>query len=288
MMRLGLVDFDTSHAIEFTRRLNHAGLPEAQWVDGASVVAACPGVSRMAPERIPGFTAELEAIGVPLAASPRDLIGQVDGVLVCSLEGGVHLERARPFLEAGLPCFIDKPLACSVADARAIFALAARHGAPVFSSSAMRFAPGVVGLPRAGIRGVVSHGPALHLTPADGPGNPGLFHYAIHAAEMLFTVMGPGCEAVSCLSTDGADAATGRWRDGRLGTVRGIRDGAKEYGLLVFGEAGITHHPVSTEYAYRELLKAVVAFMASGEPPVSAEETLELIAFLEAGSRGHC
>src|SRR4051794_14898061 len=114
MLQLGMLDFDTSHCVEFTRRLNHLDIEPEQWVDGARVAVACPGESRMAPERIPGFRRELEALGVPLVERPEDLIGRVDGVLVESLEGGVPLDRARPFLEAGLPCFIDKPFACSV------------------------------------------------------------------------------------------------------------------------------------------------------------------------------
>ncbi len=53
MIRLGIVDFDTSHAVEFTRRLNHVGIAEDQWVEGARVVAGVPGVSEVAPEVIP-------------------------------------------------------------------------------------------------------------------------------------------------------------------------------------------------------------------------------------------
>src|SRR5206468_2203099 len=133
-----------SHAVEFTRRLNHKGIVQDQWVDGARVVVACAGESRMAPERIPGFKKEMEQLGVPLVDQPTDLIGQVDGVMIESLEGGVHHERARPFLQAGLPCFIDKPFTCSVADAKKIATLSARHQVGVFSSSSLRYAPEVV------------------------------------------------------------------------------------------------------------------------------------------------
>src|SRR5262245_61860117 len=60
MIRLGIVDYDTSHASEFTKRLNHVGIAEDQWVEGAKVVAGCPGTSQISPERIPGYTKELE------------------------------------------------------------------------------------------------------------------------------------------------------------------------------------------------------------------------------------
>ena len=70
MIRLGMLDFDTSHTVEFTRHLNHVGIEEDQWVDGARVVVGCPGASRIAPERIPGFRSEMERHGVPLVADP--------------------------------------------------------------------------------------------------------------------------------------------------------------------------------------------------------------------------
>src|SRR5262245_5424219 len=140
MIRLGMLDFDTSHAVEFTKRLNHKGIARDQWVRGATVVIGCPGESKMAPERIAGFKKEMVELGVPLVENSTAMIGQVDGMLIESLEGGVHLERAKPFLQAGLPCFIDKPFACSVADARKIAALSTKHKAPVFSSSSLRYA----------------------------------------------------------------------------------------------------------------------------------------------------
>ncbi|MFO1095203.1 MAG: hypothetical protein U0992_18150 [Planctomycetaceae bacterium] len=86
MLRLGIVDFDSSHCIEFTRRFNHVGLTSDQYVDGARVVAGWPGTSVM-PERIPGFRNEMVAAGVPLVDAPDQLVGQIDAVLILSLCG---------------------------------------------------------------------------------------------------------------------------------------------------------------------------------------------------------
>ena len=38
MIRLGIVDFDTSHVVQFTKRLNHIDIAEEQWVEGAKIV----------------------------------------------------------------------------------------------------------------------------------------------------------------------------------------------------------------------------------------------------------
>src|SRR5665213_2822539 len=141
MIRLGIIDFDTSHVVEFTKRLNHKGIDKDQWVDGAEITLGCPGDSQLAPERIAGYKKEMESLGIELVKNPADLIGKVDGVLVESLEGGAHLARAKLFLEAGMPCYVDKPFACTVADARAMVQLSEKHKAPLFSASSLRYAP---------------------------------------------------------------------------------------------------------------------------------------------------
>src|SRR5438128_2696349 len=141
MIKIGLVDFDTSHVVEFTKRLNHVGTSEKDWVEGAKVVAGWPGDSKIMPERIPGYEKELRGFGIEIVAKPADLIGKIDAVMIESQQGSRHLERARPFLEAGLPTFIDKPFAGSVNEADAILALATRHNAPLMSCSALRYDP---------------------------------------------------------------------------------------------------------------------------------------------------
>jgi hypothetical protein len=296
MIRLGMLDFDTSHAVEFTKRLNRKGIARDQWVEGAEVVVACPGGSRMSPERIPGYIKEMKKLGVPLVEKPTDMIGKVDGMLIESLEGGVHYDRARPFLDAGIPCFIDKPFTCSVADARKIAALSARKKAPVFSSSSLRFAPELVAFnddARNGkVLGVFSYGPAPYFeSKSDVPSNPGLFHYGIHAVEILYAVMGPGCTRVHCHHEKNVDVVVGQWKDGRLATVRGIRAGASGYGFLAFSDEGIKHVTLGTRYIYRELCKQIVSFFQTKKPPIELTTTIEMMAFMElalksAGNHG--
>jgi hypothetical protein len=233
------------------------------------------------PERIPAYTEDMKKLGVPLVERPEDMIGKVDGMLIESQEGGVHWERARPFLEAGLPCFIDKPFTCGVADARKIVELAARKNVPVFSSSSLRYAPELVQFVRDSkhgpVLGAVTYGPApLHER------NPGLYHYGIHAIEILYTLMGPGCERVTCLHENDVDVVTGQWKDGRLATVRGIRKGKGDYGCLAFTEAGVQAVPIGTAYIYRELLKQVVDMFRTNRPPLDVAVTVEIVAFIEA------
>ena len=286
MIRLGILDFDTSHVIEFTTRLNHKHADKEQWAEGAEVVIGCPGESRIMPERIPGYKMQMEKLGVPLVEKPADMIGKVDGMLIESQEGGVHWERARPFLEAGVPCYIDKPFTCGVADARKIVELASKKKLPVFSASSLRYAPELVeyvGDTKHGkVLGALAYGPA----PLSGSErNPGLFHYGIHAVEILYTLMGPGCQRVTCTHEKDCDVVTGQWDDGRLATVRGIRGGHADYGCLAFSEKGVQPVPMSPKYIYRELLKWIVEMFVTGKSPLDPAVTVEIVGFIEAAYR---
>lgn len=280
MIRLGLVDFDTSHAVEFTKRLNHIDIGEDQWVDGAKVVIGVPGTSKISPEGIPKYAAKLKEYGVPFVDDPAELFGKIDAVLIESVDGSVHKERAMPFLERGIPTYVDKPFACSPADAKAMVDVATTKHVPLMSSSSLRYAPEVVAAKEAGeIVGVSTFGPA----PLDVTGrNIGLFHYGIHPVEMLYTLMGTGCRRLSCIAGPDGEVVTGMWDGGRIGSVRGIRKGQADYGFTTFGAKKVTTQGVGTQFIYRELLKHIVAMFQTGEMPIDLRETLEIVAFIEA------
>jgi predicted dehydrogenase len=290
MLRLGIVDFDSSHCVEFTRRINGIGVPDDQRVEGARVVLGWPGTSEMAAERIEGFRPQVEALEVELVDDPVQMIGRVDAILILSLSGTPHLERTRPFLAAGLPVFVDKPIACRSEDAREMFRLADEADVPFFSGSGMRFCQEVIEFcehrdGRYGrVHGAVSFGPAWRAE-----GNPGLFHYGIHPVEVLFELMGPGCQSVTAHSGDDAEMVLGTWNDGRQGLVRGGRAGGTAYGFTAWCEHAVIQQNISTRYSYRNLCQHIVDTLSGhSPPPVSANETLEVVAFIEAALESEC
>jgi virulence factor len=284
MLKLGILDFDTSHAVEFARRLNHVGKDEDQFVDGAKIVIGCPGESKLSPERIAGFTEQMKKMDVPLVDKPADMIGNVDAMLIEAVDGSVHYERAKPFLEAGIPCYVDKPFTCSVADARKIVDLAAKKKLPLFSSSSLRFAPEIVeymaDAKQGKVLGAVTWGPAS-LSGVENR-NQGLFHYGIHAVEVLYTLMGSSCESVTCTSDKAVDVVTGHWKDGRVATMRGTRSGPGNYGATAFAEKSTKTIDIGTKYIYRELLKKIVETFTTGKPPIDIAVTVEIVAFIDA------
>lgn len=281
VLKAGIIGLDTSHVPAFTGLLNNpkAG-PEFA---GVKVVAAYPDGSPDIPssrDRVEGFTKELrDKFGVEIVDSIDALLEKVDVVLIESVDGRKHLEQAIPVFKSGKKVFIDKPIAGSLAEALRIFELAKAHKTPVFSSSATRFAGPIVAVkknPKVGeILGCLAFSPC----PLEEH-HPDLFWYGVHGVEILFTVMGTGCETVSRTHTKDAEVVTGTWKDGRIGTFRGIRAGKGDYGAVVFGKAGIESAKGYT--GYEPLVKEIVTFFKTGTPPVSAEETIEMFTFMEA------
>jgi predicted dehydrogenase len=280
-LRAGLIGLDTSHVIAFTRALNN---PKAQGdLADVRVVAGYPGGSpdvAASRDRVAGFTKDLrEKYEIEIVDSIEALLQRVDVVLLESVDGRPHLEQVKPVLKARKPVFIDKPVAGSLADAIRIFELAKEANVPCFSSSSLRFYPAIKKArtdPEIGaILGCDTYGPC-----SLEEHHPDLFWYGVHGCEALFTIMGTGCESVSRVHTAGTDLVTGKWKDGRVGTFRGIRTGKADYGATVFGTKKVL--PVSGPGGYEPLVVEICKFFKTGKPPVSAEETIEIFAFMEA------
>ncbi|HJT31079.1 MAG TPA: Gfo/Idh/MocA family oxidoreductase [Pirellulales bacterium] len=281
MIRVGIIGLDTSHVTAFTSVLNN---PEAAGdLAGVKVVAGFPGGSPDLPDsrnRVEKFTSELrDKYGVEIVDSIEALLPNVDAVLLESVDGRPHLEQAKPVIAAKKPLFIDKPVAGSLADAIEIFRLARENGVPCFSSSSLRFSPGIAGMGHNEQIGDVLGCDAFSPCSLE-PHHPDLFWYGIHGVEALFTIMGPGCVTVTRVQTQNTELVTGVWRDGRIGTYRGLRSGKPEYGAIVFGSK--SNGPSGGYGGYEPLLVEIAKFFKTGKPPVSADETIEIMAFMEA------
>jgi hypothetical protein len=115
-------------------------------------------------------------------------------------------------------------------------------------------------------------------------GHPDLFFYGIHGTELLFMLMGTGCEQVTAVKSPAFELVTGVWSGGRVGTYRGVKEPLKVgVGATVFGSSGTAHSEAG--YDYKPLVAEIATFFRSGKPPVSPEETIEIFAFLAAAER---
>jgi len=284
-LRAGIIGLDTSHVLAFTQTLNKGpkNAADADKVAGVRVVAAYPQGSKdivASTSRVAEYTEKMKAMDVEIVGSIDELLQKVDVVLLESNDGRVHLEQVRPVLKAGKPVFIDKPIAGTLADTIRILNEAKKAGVPFFCSSSLRYGKGTQEV-RNGSIGKVKHAETFSPAHLEAT-HPDLYWYGVHGVESLFTVMGTGCASAQRATTpDGKIQVTGRWPDGRVGVFQEANDtDRKGYGGKATGDKG--EAKIGTYDGYDVLLFEIVKMFHTGNPPVSAEETLEIYAFMEA------
>ena len=278
-MRVGIIGLDTSHAPAFTRLLNEAKSDSE--LAGFRVVAANVKGSydlEVSVVRQPSITEQMVKLGVPITESIDELLEKVDAVLLTTNDGHVRLTQALQVLRAGKPMFADKPASASLADLIAMHDAAKELGVPVFTSSSLRY-----------IEGAAEHAAGQHgqVLGADvyGPASleashPDLYWYLIHAVETLVTIMGPDIETVSRTHTESFDVVVATWKDGRIGTVRGMRKGKSGYGGTVFTDKEIKQ--LGSSRGYQPLVVDIAHMFRTGEVRVPVEQTIAVYALMDA------
>jgi hypothetical protein len=281
-LRIGIIGTDTSHVPAFTKVLNDPSSPD--YIPGARVVAAFKGGSpevESSRTRVEGFAKEIASkYGVEIVPDIATLLGKVDAVLIESVDARQHLEQVRQVVAARKPFFVDKPLAATLEDAREIARVAAQAKVPWFSSSSLRYSAFVVDMKSPENTGAITWAPG----PVEEHHKLDLTWYGIHGVEMLFTLMGRGCEEVTRTWTPDADVVTCRWSGGRLGTVRLGRP-YSDYGAVVFRGRKSVMSPPDAKFSYVPLVRDVVNFFRTGQPPVPNDETLEMFEFMDAAQK---
>ncbi len=279
-IRIGIIGLTTSHVDAFSKAIND---PNATGVLAEMQVVA--GFTGGMPDnksswgRRENFTKILRDRGITIYDTIEELVKNVDAVMLESVDGRPHLEQAKPVIAAGKPLFVDKPMAASLADVIEIFRLAKEANVPCFSSSSLRYSEQFQRMrnekPAGDTIGCDTWSPCSLEAH-----HPDLFWYGVHGVEILYTIMGTGCQSVTRVSTPGTDLVVGVWDGGRICTFRGIREGKGGYGATVFGSKEIMS---GGKYdGYKPLLIEIGKFFQTGKPPVSAEETIEMFAFMEA------
>ncbi|SMY08886.1 Gfo/Idh/MocA family oxidoreductase [Flavimaricola marinus] len=218
-----------------------------------------------------------------VAARAEDVIGHVDAVLVATDIGHQHVNRAKPFVEAGLPVFIDKPLCDNRADLLQ-FSKWVSDGHPILSSSAMRYAKEFTPYHRS----THEFGPLRHITMSMAKK---WETYGIHALETILPITGPGFLTVRNTGTAERNIVHLTHRDGIDVTISVIADQIGGSGFLTIAgtKGGVQLRSQDTYHAFKTQLEGVVSWLRTGAPPVPWAETQELMKLVIGGieSREH-
>jgi len=276
MIRLGIVGSDNSHAERFAElaNLEREGQPH---VDGVHVTAIC-GAD-------PARTEEVATNGKidKIVPGPEAMIGQIDAAAVVYRHGSLHRQNVIPLLEAGIPVFVDKPLACSVADAEAMLEVADRKNVAITSFSTIRVTKSLVDFL------ATLKDPAPAGGTVIGPCDPdseygGHFFYGIHEAELMLASFGHDAQTVTARRLGKTIDAIVSYGD-KLVNLR-MHDGAGyEFIVAAFTADGMKQHTVDISTCYYDGFQVLLEMFQTGKRPLSNEQMLAPIRLLEAVGR---
>ncbi len=246
--------------------------PEAQGIEDARVThvwaadsSAAEYVARTC--RIPQVVRRYE-----------EMLGEVDAVILPHDDGALHLEMARPFLRAGLPVFIDKPLADTVEDARALVKMAGRDGL-LMSCSALRYSAEVEALRRA-----LPQIGDVHV--AHGVSWRSWMKYGVHLVEAIYAVLGRGIVEVQNMGAGGEAVVHCKYANGPHVVLHVFEHLSPLIQVGFFGTRGYRVVDAADWFAmFRNTLAHFVAMIKQRQRPIPLEETLEITSVMIAGQR---
>jgi predicted dehydrogenase len=214
---------------------------------------------------------------VHVVARAEDVIGQVDAVLVATDKGEEHVARCRPFIEAGIPVFVDKPL-CNNRQDLGVFSDWVDEGKPLISSSAMRFSKEFTPYHRATHElGKLRY---INFTMAKSWET-----YGIHALEAIYPIVGPGFISAQNTGDATRNIVHLRHRDGVDVNLVNIYDLAGGAGMMTLAgtHGGVQLRMSDSYHAFKAQLMSFVDYLRTGVAPVAWEETHELMQLVIAG-----
>lgn len=210
---------------------------------------------------------------------PEEVIGHVDAVIVATDKGHEHVGRCRPFVEAGIPVFVDKPLVDNEPDLL-VFADWVRQGKPLLSSSCMRYCKEFIPY-RISTANLGELRFASITTPKSWE------RYGIHALEGIYPIFGPGFISARNTGSERQNVVHLKHACGADIVAVASADMYGAFGALqLCGTAGYASaHMQDTFYSFKTQLQAFVDYLRSGQRPFPFAETIELMKLVIAGIR---
>ena len=208
---------------------------------------------------------------------PEEMIGNVDAVIVATDDGNEHVDRCRPFVEAGIPMFIDKPLVNTEEDLRT-FLQWRKEGAHFISSSCMRYSKDQEPY-------YVNHYELGDIKYICSPMAKKYEHYGIHALERMYPLLGEGFLSVRNTGTKEKAVVHIKHKNGcDVNIIQGYN--MSSMGMMVLGSYGAKlFSGGDSYYCFKKQLDVFVHWLRTGEEPFPFSETVELMKLVIGGLR---
>jgi hypothetical protein len=284
-LNIGMIGTDSSHTVAFARIINDDQHPfHVAGGKVTKVVRYCSSDFELSYSREERFSSLLsKELHIPFAEL-SDIGEDCDALLLEAADGRKHLELFTTLLTWKKPIFIDKPLAIGYEAAKEMIQLAERHNVPIMSSSALRYSSVL----QEQLRHIdqsqvtkVSVKCPLMIVPTQSR----YYWYGIHGVEMLYAILGRGCGTIDVRKEEGLEIISSTWGNGILGEVNLSHDTAQPFEVVIHTAHGETVISLSEEAHqvpyYASLIENIMLFMQQKKSPISNEEMLEVIWFIE-------
>lgn len=209
-----------------------------------------------------------------IAAVPEEMIGDVDAVILARDDPENHVEMARPFIDAGIPLFIDKPLCSSRKDLE-YFAGEIAKGKFIMSCSSMRYASEC----RSAKAAIGSMG-KLELVTAVGKKD--WIKYGVHMLEAIFSILDdPRPVRVRNTGSEGKAIVQVEFEGGLLADLHLFKDIAPTFQVSLFGQEAWKLIEIKNSYSmFRDNLIEFIRSVREGKPRVEFDKTTRIIQVL--------
>lgn len=279
---MAIVGLDTSHSIQFAKRMNDPNCDPKIKVSGLKAVTCMRFETPFQDKKgLDDRQAELESWGVKVTESFEECVADCDAIMLEINDPAYHLAYFEKVAALGKPIFLDKPMADNYVSGKKIFDLARKYQTKVFSASSLRYVQAVTETKAAmpNPEFVTVYG-ALGTAPAGSS----VVWYGVHAMEMLQKLMGPGAVSVKAVADDKGVTSIVKYKNGNRGIVE-LNTGSYIYGGAVRTKGSAIPFIVDMSMAYTLELQEAARFFAGDEASVSMLDTLEVMDLLDATQR---
>ena len=279
--KIGVIGTENSHAKEFTRFFNKPDIDGNFLYPDCHVTMVYGHYPEESEKVVKDFGADM------VASSIDEMVKSVDAVMITARDGKFHKEFAIPFIEAGIPAFIDKPFTTDINEANEIINKAKEKGVPLVGGSSLKYAKDIVELKQSAdawkeklLGGFVS-APLDFNSPYSG-----FWFYSSHLAEMCMEIFGWKPISVSAEEKNSSVQAVINYE--KFSVNCSFLNGAySAYGGAVFGKEKSDIRAVSLDNIFRAECSAFVEMLRTGKMSHSYEELIAPVYLLDAIERSY-
>ena len=268
MIRIGCVNIDISHPGSFAEKMKemNRGKYVAIYNDGFRT-----------DEEVEGFieTNKLEK----RCNTIEELVEMVDIGFVHDCNWDKHLKHAMPFIKAGKPVFIDKPICGNLKDCYKLEELV-NNGAKIIGSSSVRYANEFVEIKKQLAEN------NEEIVSVYGTAGVDEFNYGVHIMEGIHGLLGSGVDSVKYIGTAARSEAPVEqyyvtWKNG-IKVIYQLQTGIwQPFDVVVTTNkaSGIHAFRVDTTQIYDAILKRIFNYMEKGiemTPITNLTETIKI------------